>query len=42
MGRVLNEILVPSAILCTALAMGIQSESVQQLGISGISGNVIT
>jgi uncharacterized membrane protein YoaK (UPF0700 family) len=37
-----NAIAVPVSVLCTALAMGIQSESVQQLGISGITGNVIT
>lgn len=41
-GSISNQIFIPSAVLCTALAMGIQSESVQQLGISGISGNVIT
>jgi uncharacterized membrane protein YoaK (UPF0700 family) len=41
-GSLSNQIFIPCAVLCTALAMGIQSESVQQLGISGISGNVIT
>jgi uncharacterized membrane protein YoaK (UPF0700 family) len=37
-----NPFTIPAAVVCTAFAMGIQSESVQHLGISGITGNVVT